>query len=474
MSTFTSELTFGPWTLGIFDPGNGGTPHRTILGGASIVSTGYSQDENTTIGTTIGTLSVVNHPSGSSGWSFAETLDTDNVFTITGTSLKNSAVFNYEAATFHDIVITASKSGQLDIVQTLRITVGNVYETTLSNVGLDGVSWVVGTPTSGLIIGWTSGSTLSTIGSLPAGLSLDLSAHTWSWSGSGSVSTGAFTIHEIHPDAAPHDTIQNWDITENISSPTAPVLNWTSSSSELNPTFNLTEIVEGDIVEVQVDDNSDFSSLFDSDINTIDSSEALAGALTFINISSLSAGTTYYVRARYQRGGLYSDWSNTETKAMVAPLSAPVLTWTSGAGVLNPVFASTLIEEGDNVEIQIDDTSAFTSLYGNDTNVIDAGEAAAGSITFSTPTLLSTVTYYARVRYQRGGVFSDWSNTVSKTMSGAGVPSAFGVSDWSLPGGSGAAVPDPFTIGQWSLPSSGGGSSPTAPDAFVLADWSVA
>jgi hypothetical protein len=80
--------------------------------GGSIALTAYSILESASSGSTVGVLSVVNHPSGASGWTFTETADPDNKFAISGTNLNTSAALNYETATSHQITITASKSGR--------------------------------------------------------------------------------------------------------------------------------------------------------------------------------------------------------------------------------------------------------------------------------------------------------------------------------------------------------------------------
>lgn len=59
----------------------------------------------------------------------------------------------------------------------------------------------------------------------------------------------------------------------------------------------------------------------------------------------------------------------------------PVLTWTSGTAAYDPTFNVTNIALADVVELQIDDVNTFTSLYGSDTNTIDAAEALSGSLT---------------------------------------------------------------------------------------------
>lgn len=186
--------------------------------------------ESAVSGSTVGVLSVVNHPSGSSGWTFAETADPDNKFTVSGSNLNTSAALNYEAATSHSVTITASKSGQTDIVRVFTITVTNVLEVTLN--AITGTFTLAENASAGAVAGAysgkTSGSTLTL--SDDAGGRVAISG--------GNVVRGAtaldyetatshsFTFYETHPDAAPRSTTVSLTVTDidevapTLSSPT--------------------------------------------------------------------------------------------------------------------------------------------------------------------------------------------------------------------------------------------------------------
>lgn len=96
--------------------------------GPAIALSGGSVLESATIGTAVGTLSVVGHPSGSSGWAFVKTLDPDSKFSLTGAALSTAATFDYETKTSHQVTITASKAGQTDLVRVISVSVTNVAE----------------------------------------------------------------------------------------------------------------------------------------------------------------------------------------------------------------------------------------------------------------------------------------------------------------------------------------------------------
>jgi hypothetical protein len=96
----------------------------------------------------------------------------------------------------------------------------------------------------------------------------------------------------------------------------APVLAWTSGPTGFDPIFTATFVAAvADILTLEIDDNSDFSSLFDSDVNTLDSAEVAAGTITYSGITTLFAGVTYYARLKLQRGAA-SVYSNTVNQTM--------------------------------------------------------------------------------------------------------------------------------------------------------------
>lgn len=71
-----------------------------------------------------------------------------------------------------------------------------VVTITLGSLTFSSTAFTVGTPTSGTIVGATTGSTIANITSLPAGLTINGAARTWAWDGTGTVSTGSFQLSE--------------------------------------------------------------------------------------------------------------------------------------------------------------------------------------------------------------------------------------------------------------------------------------
>lgn len=105
--------------------------------GAVITLSASTQAEGTSTNTTIGTFSVIN---GSGVYTFTETLDADNVFTISGSSLKNSAVFNFEAAPTHLITVQADNSVDTPITRVFTIHVTDVASPTITTASTASVA----------------------------------------------------------------------------------------------------------------------------------------------------------------------------------------------------------------------------------------------------------------------------------------------------------------------------------------------
>jgi hypothetical protein len=113
----------------------------------------------------------------------------------------------------------------------------------------------------------------------------------------------------------------------------APTLAWTSANTVLDPVFTLTfyDALVGDVLLLEVDNNSDFSSLHDSETDTLDSTEIAAGSITYSGFTTLTGGVTYYARVKLTRGAAFV-YSNTVSQAMAAPdVTAPTLTLPLGS-----------------------------------------------------------------------------------------------------------------------------------------------
>jgi CARDB protein/cadherin domain-containing protein/cadherin-like protein len=109
---------------------------------ADIALSSPSVSENQAVGTAVGTLSATDQDAGDTHTFalVAGTGDTDNgSFTITGSSLKTNAVFNFEAKSSYSIRVRATDSGPLMFDKVLTVLVTNVNETP-TDIGLSSPS----------------------------------------------------------------------------------------------------------------------------------------------------------------------------------------------------------------------------------------------------------------------------------------------------------------------------------------------
>jgi len=123
---------------------------------------------------------------------------------------------------------------------------------------------------------------------------------------------------------------------------TAPVLTWTTASNDTTPGFDVDldpTVAVDDVITLEYDNNSDFSSPTDTETNVVDAGEAAAFLINFV-LGALGEGT-YYFRAKHSRGASDSAWSNTET--VIIDTTAPTITsGTTANNAENAVLAHAL------------------------------------------------------------------------------------------------------------------------------------
>ena len=175
--------------------------------------------------------------------------------------------------------------------------------------------------------------------------------------------------------------------------------------------------------EVQIDNNSDFSS-------PLVNADELGTDTTFLYDSttySFATSTTYYIRVRhYDIFDTYSEWSNTvsfttpstfsfiTTPSITSPTTGAIdqssaVIVTSDAFVVTPGGADTHISS----DWQIATDAGFS-------NIIDSSIADTSNKTSYTVSGLSTsTTYYVRVRYNGNTLTSEYSSAISFTTASA-------------------------------------------------------
>jgi Cadherin domain/Bacterial Ig domain len=139
-ATFDFEAVKNQYSIRVqTDDGHGGTFQKAFTvtvtnvneAPADIALSKSDIDENQASGTTVGTLSATDADAGDTHtFSLVTgTGDTDNAsFTISGSSLKTAASFNYEAKNSYSIRVRATDSGNLTFDKVFTITINNVNE----------------------------------------------------------------------------------------------------------------------------------------------------------------------------------------------------------------------------------------------------------------------------------------------------------------------------------------------------------
>lgn len=140
-------------------------------------------------------------------------------FVLSGEAIRTGAVaLDRETAASHAITLRETLAGCVNSPRdtVLTIAVLNVFEVPdLAMLSLSRTDFVVGTPSGGAVVGATAGSTISA-GGLPAGLTVDGAARTWTWGGDGPIGAGSLSLTESHPDAgnSPRVSTIGWEVTD--------------------------------------------------------------------------------------------------------------------------------------------------------------------------------------------------------------------------------------------------------------------
>ncbi len=126
-------------------------------------------------------------------------------FALTGTNLvAGTTATDYETATSHAITLREALAGASNTPRdtVLTVTVINQFEAPLlAALALASASFILGSAASGIVTGATAGSAIVASG-LPAGLTVNGSARTWTWTGAGSVGSATITLTETLADSA--------------------------------------------------------------------------------------------------------------------------------------------------------------------------------------------------------------------------------------------------------------------------------
>lgn len=205
--------------------------------------------------------------------------------------------------------------------------------------------------------------------------------------------------------------------------PDAPVLTWTSASTDTTPTFNVNlpdglgaphDAVTGDVIYLEVSDNISFTY---TSTDPLDAGDVAGDIVAMEETTPLTDGT-YYARARLKRGSSYGAYSNTvtvtvdataptitssnsislaENTALSHTLTAnETVTWTKTGGADTALFTLA----GSNLSMTAKDYEVPTDADTNNTYVVQiTATDTAGNATNQT----ITVTVTDVVEYQGPG-----------------------------------------------------------------------
>jgi hypothetical protein len=166
----------------------------------------------------------------------------------------------------------------------------------------------------------------------------------------------------------------------------------------LRPSIDWSDVTGADAYEIQLANNSYFSSPIVNLNNLTVSNYSLT--------SDLSQYTTYYWRVRSRQGTSYSSWSSrsfTTLELNPGPTLVSPTNYSTGISV-TPTLDWADIPNVQNFQVQVSTSSSFSTTIVDQTNVSSSSYTIPGDL------LGYSTYYYWRVRYVNGSVTSNWSS----------------------------------------------------------------
>ena len=372
---------------------------------------------------------VVGAIQGRTAGSTLQLISGDAYFAISGTNLVTTSIpTDYETATSHSVTIRETHPDAAPRDTALTINVTNVAEGSLNALTLS-TNTVAEDATIGTVVGTlqgkTSGSTLSLTGTAGGKFALSgtniITAATLDYE---TATSHSITVRETLVEASnsPRDTILTvnvGDISEGGSDTTPDTFTFADQTNvALSTAFTSNAITVAGItaaspLTITGGQYSINGGAFASAATTVVNGDTVAVRVTSSGSNSTAVSATLTI------GGVSDTF--TVTTAAAAALGPFTLTWASADSErTNLVFSvDPGLLEGDSATLTLSANSDMSSPFAvSVSNVIDATEASAGTITFtgiSVPLPANTATY-ARVNVVRGAGNADTNIVGPKTL----------------------------------------------------------
>jgi len=203
----------------------------------------------------------------------------------------------------------------------------------------------------------------------------------------------------LNASSDPSNTIQ-------VHTPTlsAPVLREATNASGTSFTVSWSSVADAENYSLEVSDDPNFSTL-SLTVNEI--------ADTLYEVQDLAADMVYYCRVRAKEGINYSLYSNIISQQTTAPgssptaLSIPTNLTTSNINYTGFIISWDMISDATYYTVDIATDNQFLGM------VTGYEEVVANGTSLVVGGLEDNTTYYARIKAHNGGLFSDYSETIS-------------------------------------------------------------